>query len=132
VWTSELILQLISNPAKKCPPDVLNQLQQVLKNLSGYFSFFERAEEIPQGINLVDLTDYQLKPIDDLDKKVKEYNLASSVFLELPLIPRLQPNSIETIQFLKNEVAKIIEDELNKLSSSLLQLEPLMSKLGEE
>jgi len=44
VWTSELVLQLISNPSNRCPPGVLNQLEQVLNDLSSYFSAFEIAE----------------------------------------------------------------------------------------
>jgi len=97
VWTSELILQLISNPANKCPPDVLNQLQQILNELSSYFSAFEIAEELPQAIDFTGLIGNQLNALDDLGKRTTEYNLANSNFLNLPSIPRQQPNSIEMI-----------------------------------
>ena len=48
-------------------------------------------------------------------------------------IPRLQPNSIETIKFLKNEFFLITnqEKELNKLLASLPILELLSFKFEE-
>ena len=37
VWSSELLLELISNPANQCTPAILKQLQEVLQSVSCYF-----------------------------------------------------------------------------------------------
>jgi len=59
---------------------VLNQLQQILNDLSSYFSVFEIAEEIPQAIDFTGLTGNQLKAINDLVKKMTELSQADADF----------------------------------------------------
>ena len=38
VWSSELVFELLSNPANQCAPGILNQLQEMLQSISSYFA----------------------------------------------------------------------------------------------
>jgi len=113
---------------------VLNQLEQVLNDLSSYFSAFEIAEQLPQAIDFTGLTGNQLKAIDELVNKMAELSQADADFSQaVSPIPRLQPNSIETIKCLKKKVILSTnqENELNKLLASLPILELLSFKFDE-
>ena len=37
VWSSELVFELLSNPANQCAPGILSQLQEMLRSMSSYF-----------------------------------------------------------------------------------------------
>ena len=99
VWSSELVFELLSNPANQCAAGVLSQLQEMLQGMSSYFASFEIAGQVPQPIDFTKLNANQLKNISTLAAKMNELSLAPGLNYSTAIspIPQLQFNSLQVL-----------------------------------
>jgi hypothetical protein len=105
VWSSELVFELLSNPANQCAAGVLRQLQEMLQGMSSYFASFEIAGQVPQPIDFTKLNANQLKNISTLAAKMNELSLAPGLNYSTAIspIPQLQFNSLQVLASIKTE-----------------------------
>ena len=123
VWSSELLFELVSNPANQCTPAVLAQLQEVLQSVSCYFESFRIAEPLQPPIDLTRLSSAQLSNIDALAKKITELSLAPDLNYPAAVSPiaQLQVNSAESLACLASGFV-FANEEAAEVSRVLAQL----------
>jgi hypothetical protein len=103
VWSSELVFELLSNPANQCAPAILSQLQEMLRSMSSYFASFVIAGELPPPSDFTKLNQNQLKNINTLAAKMNELSLAPGLNYSTAIapIPQLQFNSLQVLSALQ-------------------------------
>ena len=104
VWSSELVFELLSNPANQCGAGILSQLQEMLRSMSSFFASFQIAGELPAPSEFTKLTENQLKNMSTLAAKINELSLAApglNYSTAISPIPQLQFNSLQVLQSLQ-------------------------------